>query len=137
MAGSLRGDWQEQLVSLRALTALTGALHDAQVMQLKHWGAIAFPHVEKGRWEIQVEPDNRVVTYALRPPRRARRPAHYAQLIAALDRSIHWLLGDEWATCITEHGKAIYQGERQVADEKVNDQRKSRAAHRAGVSIAQ
>lgn len=134
MASSLTNDWQDQLVALRGLTALMGVLHEAQVLQLKLWGAVAFAHVPKGKWEVRVDMDARTVTYVL--PRRKRAPAQLPKLVAALDRSVHWLLGDEWALHITENNQAVYQGQRQVAEEKTDAERKSRAARRAGVSIA-
>lgn len=138
MASNLRSDWQEQLMALRGLTAMTGALHEAQVYNLKQWGALAFAHVGKGRWQIEVDIDGRNITYALSPKRSVRRPAALPKLVAALDRSVHWLLGDEWALHVTEHGKTIYAGERKVAaSEKTHGQRNARAGNRASISTSE
>jgi hypothetical protein len=125
----LRGDWGNQIATLRAVAEATGGLHEAQVLQLKHWGAVSFHHLGKGGWDCVVDLEGRVINYRLRPG--SRHPRNIAYLIASLDRSVHWLLGDEWALHVTEGAKILYQGERLVTStEKVNEQRQARVKGR-------
>lgn len=125
----LIGTWGRQIANLRALADATGGLHDAQVFQLKQWGAVVFYHVGAGNWECVVDLPNKIVDYRLR--RGAKHPRNFVHLIASLDRSIHWLLGDEWALHVTEGEKLLYKGERLVTStEKVNEQRQARVEGR-------
>lgn len=121
---SIRSDWEDQLMVLRGLLASTGALHEAQVMQLKMWGGVAFG---AGGWEINVDVDRRVLAYKLkRVPRNLKQTA---KLVAGLDRSVHWLLGPEWCLHVLVGKKPLYTGQREVAPgEKTNEQRRARTA---------
>jgi hypothetical protein len=108
-------DW----TGLRAMTATTGGVHEAQVLQLKMWGAIAFPN---RKWEAAVDVRSKTVTYKLTKGQKQRKAL--AKRVAVLDRSIHWLLGDNWALNVDEDGNLLYQGQRKLPD--TNEQRKSR-----------
>lgn len=122
-SSSIANTWQEQLMALRALTSTTGIIHEAQRLQIKQWGALAFQHVGAGNWEAVVDTDGHIVTYKILKTKRA--PKNFPKYVAALDRSIHWLFGDEWSLRIQEGRKFIYTGERLVsAETKVNEQRK-------------
>ena len=120
-------NWEEQLLTLRALTATTGVIHEAQVLQLKMWGGVAF--AAYGKWEANLDGDSKTVTYTLtrkKPlPKKNAAPA-----IAALDRSIHWLLGDDWGLKVKQSSKLIYDGPR--VSTNVNEKRKQRRSNRAG-----
>lgn len=103
------------------------------MLQLKHWGAVAFHHLGSGKWDAAVDLHNKVVDYRIE---RAKHPRNFAHLIAALDRSVHWLLGGDWVLRVTESGKPLYEGERLVtSNESVNEQRQARVkgrGHREG-----
>lgn len=113
-------DWTQQLMTLRALTATTGAMHEAQVLQLKMWGSIAFG---ERTWEAGVDVETKTVTYQLAKGKRLKA---LANRVAALDRSIHWLLGEDWALRVDEDGNLLYQGQRTLPDTNEQRQRKSR-----------
>lgn len=112
-------------MSLRALTAATGGVHEAQRLQLQSWGGVVFG-TGKGAWTCDADPSTRTVTYDV-----ASRPAHLAswrqaaRFVAALDRSVHWLFGPEWGLVVRERGTEIYAGARQRRD--VNRERRRRA----------
>ena len=118
--GSNLSDWEQQLASLRGVTASTGIVHDAQIFQLKMYGATAFLHVGKGNWEAQVDIDTKTIVYKLKF--KGKHPKELPALVAAIDRSIHWLLGDDWAVNIKQNKKIIYRGARILRD--VDDNRK-------------
>lgn len=122
-------NWNEQLMSLKALTALTGILHEAQVFQLKMWGAVVFNgYVGSGNWEAVVT-DDKTVTFNLTPPPKSKMPSNQKKIMEGLYRSIHWLLGDEWAVIVQSKGKTIFKGARMVSPEKKkNEQRKQRTS---------
>jgi hypothetical protein len=128
--GTKQDDWVVQLGVLRGLTSATGALHDAQVLQLRMWGALAFNDVVSagGSWEAAVDVLDKEITYTLKDVPK-RRPSYAPSLIAALDRSIHFLLGDDWRLIIKENRKLIYKGECVSSD--VNEQRIKRSARTA------
>lgn len=128
-SNDLTGTWGQQVAAMRGLTAVTGGLHDAQILQLKLWGAMAFHHVGAGHWECRVDLDNHVVVYDLERGR--KHPRKFAYLIASLDRSIHWLLGDDWSLQVLEAGKPLYVGTASVTtSEKIHEQRKARVQGR-------
>lgn len=54
----------EQLMRLRHLTELTGALHEAQLLQFKMWTAILF--TKESTVEITNKPKNKVICYVVR-----------------------------------------------------------------------
>lgn len=98
---------------LRGLTASTGALHEAQKTQLQYWGALAFGRTG---WETHVDMENRTVTYkVVKLPTGRMAVKKQALLVAGLDRSVHWLLGPEWALQVREGKKIVYNGSREVA----------------------
>lgn len=123
MAGN---EWEAQILSLRALTATTGAIHEAQLLQLRMWGGIAFKGL--GKWSASPDVSTKTVTYTL--DEKKKLPKGFPKLVAALDRSIHWLLGEDWALTISQSGKLLYEGSREVTN--VADERNARAGNREG-----
>lgn len=106
MASSFNPAWEQQLLTLRSVTDTTGAVHEAQLHQLRYWGAIAF--TTKG-WTADIDVENRVVTYSLE---KKSKDKNLANAVAALDRSVHWLFGDTWQLLIKEAGVVIYMGQK-------------------------
>lgn len=109
---------EKQLMLLRALTSTTGIIHEAQITLIKNWGAVAFAFVGTN-WEAQIficdgeeckhtSCGDRTVTYHLTTKKKA--PKDLPQYVAALDRSIHWLLGDDWRLVVKANKKQIYRG---------------------------
>ena len=123
----MEASWEQQLLSLRVLTSQTGALHEAQVLQLKMWGGIAFHHLKAGQWEAAADIPAKTLTYKLQ---NGKKPAKmvFARTVAILDQSIHWLLGDDWMLTVEENGNLIYQGQRTL--QNVAAKRKQRASTR-------
>lgn len=119
-----KGSPEKQLMTLRAVTAITGVVADGQLLQIKLWGAVAFGYTT---WEATVDVPGRTVVYALT---KKKHPKDMAKYIAVLDNSIHWLLGDNWGLRITEGSKKLYEGQRKQAN--VNDERAARAGNREG-----
>jgi hypothetical protein len=111
-------DPQKQLMSLRAVTAVSGVIHEAQLLQLRMWGAIAFGYT---KWEAEVSVETKTVTYKLT---KKKYPKELAAFVASLDRSVHWLFGDDWSLSVREGAKKLYEGQRKAT---VNDERTNRA----------
>jgi hypothetical protein len=105
---------------LRGLTASTGVMHEAQKLQLKNWGAVAFQGV--GGWVSNIDITRKTVLYSITSTRKTA-PKDLPKYVAALDRSIHWLLGGDWALNVKINGKSVYKGSR----EKANEQREQRS----------
>jgi hypothetical protein len=126
-------DYASQLAVLRGVTEATGGIHEAQRLNILMWGAIAFEYVKKakGKWEAAIDVQRRTVTYKLSGVKGSARsrPKNLSSLVAALDRSIHFLFGDEWKLVVRENRKLLYEGE--CLAPNVNDQRIARAAHSA------
>lgn len=106
---------EKQLLALRALTGSTGVVHEAQLLQLKNWGAIAFAFVGKA-WEARVSVETKTVTYHLTTKKKA--PSDLPHYVAALDHSIHWLFGDDWRLVVKANKKQIYRGAAKKSDDK-------------------
>lgn len=98
--------YTQQLGMLRALTSDLCVLHQAQLDQLKYWGAIAFQYVGNGNWEAQVDVDNKTVSYHLTTKKKD--PRNLPQLVAMLTLSIKDLLGPDWTIRILANNKVIY-----------------------------
>jgi hypothetical protein len=111
-------DWEKQLMDLRALTATTGVVHEAQLFQITNWGAIAFGFT---KWTANVDIETQTVIFDLE---KKKHPKTLAKFVAGLDRSIHWLFGPEWGLRVKEGTRVLYEGQRKR--KSVNEQRKAR-----------
>lgn len=107
-------DTVAQLMELRALTGLTGVIHEAQVQQLRYWPLIAVSHAEKS--EVTFETDdkggNRTVFIAFKLDPKKKAPPNLQRRLHALDKNVQWLLGNDWKVVMIAAGKAIYTGRR-------------------------
>ncbi len=122
-------DVEQKLMTARALTATTGVMHDIQVAMIKNWGAVAFIPFGKGSWTASPDPVTKTVAYKIKSKK--RKPSDLPRYIASLDVSIHWLLGDDWATEVHLNGKLLYRGSRK---QNTNEQRHARNADSGGRS---
>jgi hypothetical protein len=123
----------DQLAALRMVTSMTGAVHDAQLEQLKYWIHIVFPHAEKyGNLEVSVPDDDgeseHLVRYNLILGKN-KAPKNFKALLTALSNSIHDLLGDEWLVQIMNGDKKIYEGIRKVSPSKNSSLSLSKSAN--------
>lgn len=114
---------ERALAAARGITEATGALHEAQVLQLKLWGALLFAKLpRRGGWVLEVDQDERQVTYrALKPWRPGRAGA---KAIEALGRSVEWLLGSAWQLRVAVGDNLVHVGKQTTPN--VNEQRSQR-----------
>lgn len=98
--------WQ-QLLALRALSATTLALHEAQLLQLKTWPLVVFPHLKKHTfsWEMK----DRRVFYKFVIDSKKRVPRNLKARFEALDQNIKAMLGEEWSIEVKAAGRNLYQ----------------------------
>lgn len=114
---------EKKLMTARALTATTGIMHDIQIQLLKNWAALGFGAWYG--WESHIDIPGKTILYKLTPEGKFKPKAgEMKACVAALERSIHWLLGPDWATNIDIKGKPHYRGSREV--KRTNEQRKKR-----------
>lgn len=114
---------EQQLMMLRGMTATTGVIHEAQLLQLKYYGAVAFDHLGKGHWRAEVNIEDKMVSYHVE---KKQHPKELPMWIAGIDRSVHWLLGPEWSMRVVEGDRVIYQGQRVKRNK--NAERRARKA---------
>lgn len=113
---------EQQLAVLRDQTRRFGTLHESQVFQLKMWGGVAFHGT--GKWTLHLNVPDKSITYVL-PKSGKRLPPNLPSLIAALQRSVTWLLGEEWGMSVKQSSKLLYDG-RQVTTSTQNAKRNKR-----------
>ena len=87
----------EQLILLKNITKLTGALHEAQLEQMKYWlyALIKDPII----FEIQIAQEKQQVTYLIKSE------ADIKENLSCLNNWIKWLLGEEWEVKVQINGK--------------------------------
>lgn len=127
---------RQQLQMLREMTRLTGALHEAQVLQLKMWPLVLFQWVSPTGVEFTWSADQKVVAYTLAVmPGRKVNEKQLQERTAVLNGWLHELLGDEWRVEVTTKGKTAKatHGTRKVnaAPRLVVSRGKGKPAHRA------
>ncbi len=97
----------DQLKALRSLTEISGALHEAQVYQLKQWGPLALQHVQEIEIAVNLHDDPCVEFRAIGVT--AEVPENLPALLAGLDRSIKSLLGSYYTTRVLVDGAVIFE----------------------------
>lgn len=136
MASSLeeKDPWG-QLQALKAMTHDTGVIHQAQIDQLRLWGRVAFQLVPKEGFEMQVDPEGQEVHYVLKGGKLFQKKSWFTLrvnkcdfqwlvgVIAALDSSVHDLMGEDWRVLITHNGKLEYEGARVKTREQMKYER--------------
>lgn len=93
----------EKLAQLRYLTASTGALHEAQVAQLKIWPKVLFPCTES---TVKVDIENKILWFTVKCSRKFRPNERGNRRAKALEQWCHDLLGKDWVVCL----EAQYNG---------------------------
>lgn len=88
---------QEQLMELKALTEVTGAIHEAQVFQIKAWCQILFDTPV----EIQITVEPAVVTLI-------SKSAPEKNMLEGLDRSIKFILGEYFTVRVKIDDQEIF-----------------------------
>lgn len=97
-AGVLPGDTSEGvslgLARLRDLTRITGAIYEAQMVQLKHWPLVLFPCQQHS-----IEPDNeeRTLTIVMRLNDKLPPEPELKLRIKTFQQWCWALLGDDWS----------------------------------------
>jgi hypothetical protein len=110
-----------QLRELKAVTGMTGAVHDAQVLQLKALGWGCFLQVHHRELEIEVDTDDFRITY--RWAKAGKPPKDFGKRLACLVLGIRQLLGVEWSASVVGEGKLLYEGQPLVSPEKAKNER--------------
>jgi len=101
-------DYWSQLILLRSVTDLAGALHEAQVLQLKMWGLLVFQKVPKENIEINVNLEDKVVIYLV--PTITKNIGNYNKILQGLEKNIQLMLGDNWQLVVKHGGVTKYSG---------------------------
>lgn len=100
----------EQLMLLRAFTARTGILHEAQVLNLKMWPACVFSRVKSSEFTFDWE--NATVCFDI--IFKGKRPKAIAKSCEALAHFTKTLLGPEYEVRISLNGKEEHVSYRSV-----------------------
>lgn len=118
MSEMAQASTQQQLQMLKEQTRLTGALHEAQVLQLKMWPLVVFQNAISS--EFTWDPDKKVVAFKLDLPTSGPigKPEWWQERTDGLNGWVQTLLGDEW--CITVlvsqgHYAVKYRGTRKIS----------------------
>jgi hypothetical protein len=107
------GDYTTQLLRLRALTGHLGALHEAQVLQIRLWPFAVDPLILDNGVEAKIDINGQKISYLWK----AKRPAKwkpdtpYRLRLKALKEAIKLMLGEVWSFNIKLNGKAIFSKE--------------------------
>lgn len=88
--------WDELLL-LKKMTETTGVLHDAQVLQLKHWPLLLFEHAKRIFSEVST---NKHSVHLRMTVKDAKEPTDVKDRYVALDTWIKRMLGDHWALVV-------------------------------------
>lgn len=110
---------RQQLQMLREQTRLTGALHEAQVLQLKLWPMVVFQDAISSSFTWS--PEKKVVLFAVEFPDKAPTPklAWWKKRVEALNGWVQELLGPEW--CIRVGCREeVYSGARKIVNDNGN-----------------
>jgi hypothetical protein len=104
------GDYTTQLLKLRALTGTLGALHEAQVLQIRLWPFAVDPLILDNGVEAKIDINGKKISYLWK----AKRPVNwkpdksYQLRLRALKEAIETMLGEDWSFSIKMNGKPIF-----------------------------
>lgn len=96
---------------LREQTRLTGALHEAQVLQLKMWPMVVFDTASASRFTW--DPEGKVVTFTVTI--KNQKLAWWKQRVTILNEWVQTLLGKDWVIRV-QAGKKTFAGQRGASD---------------------
>jgi hypothetical protein len=105
-----KNDTYTQLMMLRGLTKTTGMLHEAQVLQLKHWPRIAIPHSTYSEFGFSHE--KHVVEFRVKTKGKA--PKDLKLRLGGLAESVRDLLGPEYTVRVKDGKKKLFESKGQV-----------------------
>lgn len=94
----------EQIISLKDLTKRTGALHEAQINQLRIWFQLLFDDIDPTTSTFTWDVDLQQVTYLLKTKIKRYLSLKQKELLILLN-SIKFLLGEEWSLLFIVNGK--------------------------------
>lgn len=101
----------EQLMILRGMTKATGALHEAQVLQLKMYPMVMLSNSVSSEFTFDWE--NRSVEFKVQT--KGKRDKDFDKRMDCLDKSVKTLLGDEYLVVVNINGKKKFTGARRLA----------------------
>jgi hypothetical protein len=108
---------EQQLQMLKEQTRLTGALHDAQVLQLKMWPLVVFDRAQGSRFTW--DPEKKVVVFMLDMPTKGKEQklAWWEERVKVLNGWVQVLLGEDWYIEVKVTGKKSreYRGSRNLS----------------------
>lgn len=114
---------EKALARARGVTEATGAVHEAQMLQLKLWASLLFQRLPlRGGWRVEVDVDEKTVTFrALKKwrPRTAEK-----KLMVLMEPSVAMVLGPSWRFQVAVDDNLIHVGKQTRTD--VNEQRLQR-----------
>ncbi len=102
-------DHSQQLALLRGLTKRTGAIHEAQVMQLRLWPFAVDPQLDRAEADVDVE--GKQVLYRWEnsdAPRNFAPDKKYAERLTKLEDSIKFMFGASWKVTVALNGNSIF-----------------------------
>lgn len=92
-----------QLRALRDFASKYGTLHEAQLLQLKLWPRVAFPHsTSETTAEVSLE-EKKVVVKVISEKKHNKIKTRAIMLT----KNISWMLGNQWTVQIYENGKLL------------------------------
>ncbi len=97
---------QEQILALKMMTAQTGVLHEAQVLQLKLWPWTVFPK-EITSYEIGVQPDPDKKYLEYRMIGHDKIKALPKKGVVLLQSWVKNLLGQDWTVVVKFNGSEV------------------------------
>lgn len=107
----------QQLQMLKEQTRLTGALHEAQVLQLKLWPLVVFQNAISSQFTW--DPDKKVVIFTISHPamraKKAPKLDWWKERVTKLNEWVQVLLGDEWMIQVVA-GKKTFNGSRKITN---------------------
>lgn len=91
---------------LRDLTNRLGALHEAQVLQLKMWPLVLFQHVKKCEERVNIEA--REIDFVLLQTK-GEVPKDFKKRCMTLAEWTKWLLGGDWVVRVKLRDKLVFR----------------------------
>jgi hypothetical protein len=103
------GDYTTQLLRLRSLTGHLGALHEAQVLQLRLWPFAVDPLLLDKGVKAQIDINGKKIRYTWKAKRSTKWKPDKAYLgrVKVLQEAIKTMLGEDWSFTINLNGKPI------------------------------
>lgn len=121
----------DQLILLRDIANSAGALHDAQVRQLRIWPLALFSHVLKH--EFQWDFEERRLFFRFKVHAKKKPPRNLEKRYKILDHNVKLMLGPEWSIEIKVGTKQVFAS---VGDptalKKIADERKRKQSGASG-----